>query len=660
MSQPSTLVAAVAVAFALLAVPGGAVVFVARARASVAAAMAGPLSVLLIAGGAVALALVGIPFSAGSVLALCLAPVLVAAVVAVVRRRDTLDRLRAASRHLPAVVALVVAASVMAAVALPGFAPWGMPNQTYDGVFHANAVESILASGDASSLDLYSLNHIGGDGLEFYPAAWHGIVAAIASLSGASVPVAEAAAWLAIGVVCWTPGIMALTVTLFGGRTSRRTLLVLSAVLSSSYLLFPYLLLAWGTIWPTGLAYALLPAGMTIAVRLLRPGGFRAADIVAAVLWLGAAGFAHPRSLIGFALLVAPLALVAAARIVAAGWRRRRTLTATLLGVLLAAVLLIAAAAFWYLYTNYGLADRPLSDRLNGGPATARVDLVTALGQVLTLSPLLPPTETAAAPQFLLAALGIAAVVVLLRRGPHRWVAVSLLLVVVFYTLAAGSNGDIAKALTAAWYKDKYRLISLLPVLLAPVTAYAGAVLLQAARARGIRPFRIAAGAVAAVLLAVVLTPGLGAAREASATSYAVAEPGGDVLLDTDDRAVLEDVDDVVPEGERVVGDPWNGAILTWVLGDREPLFPHLTGVWGADRDLVAARLDLAATDPAVCEALDRLDVHYLYHSTSALWGGDDVQAAPFAALDRAASAEGFEPVLQEGTAALYEITACG
>lgn len=652
-------------AFALLAVPGGAVVFVARARASVAAAMAGPLSVLLIAGGAVALALVGIPFSAGSVLALCLAPVLVAAVVAVVRRRDTLDRLRAASRHLPALAALAVAASVMAAVALPGFAPWGMPNQTYDGVFHANAVESILASGDASSLDLYSLNHIGGEGLEFYPAAWHGIVAAVASLSGASVPVAEAAAWLAIGVVCWTPGIMALTVTLFGGRTSRRTLLVLSAVLSSSYLLFPYLLLAWGTIWPTGLAYALLPAGMTIAVRLLRPGGFRAADIVAAVLWLGAAGFAHPRSLIGFALLVAPLALVAAARIVAAGWRTRRRLTVVLLSALVVGVLLVGAAAFWYLYTNYGLADRPLSDRLNGGPATARVDLATALGQALTLSPLLPPTETAAAPQWILAALGIAAVVVLLRRGPHRWVAVSLLLVVVFYTLAAGSNGDVAKALTAAWYKDKYRLISLLPVLLAPVTAYAGAVLLQAAHTRGIRPFRIAAGAVAAgavaaVLLAVVLTPGLGAAREASATSYAVAEPGGGVLLDTDDRAVLEAIDDVVPEGERVIGDPWNGAILTWVLGDREPVFPHLTGVWGPDRDLAAARLDLAATDPAVCAALDRLDVRYLYHSTSALWGGGDVQAAPFAALDRAASADGFEPVLQEGTATLYEITACG
>ncbi|GMA28003.1 hypothetical protein GCM10025874_12560 [Arenivirga flava] len=108
-----------------------------------------------------------------------------------------------------------------------------------------------------------------------------------------------------------------------------------------------------------------------------------------------------------------------------------------------------------------------------------------------------------------------------------------------------------------------------------------------------------------------------------------------------------------------MIGDPWDGAVLTWVLGDREPVFPHLTGSWGADRELLMARLDQASTDPEVCAALDRLDVHYLYSSGSELWGGGDVQAQPFTTITAAADAPGFEIVAEQGTARLLRITAC-
>lgn len=645
------MLTALLIAAAVLLLPGLALGWVLRLGAVRTAALAGPLAVLLLGGAGVVLDWAGVAFAPLQVLLVLAAPVLLAIAVAT-RRGLPRPPLRPG---WPVLAAAVVAAAAIAWFGLSATAPWGAANQSYDGVFHANVVSSILATGDASSFDLYSIARIGGDGVEFYPGGWHALVATVAMLSSASVPVAEAAVWVGVGALVWVPGVVALADALFGRGPQRRVLLTVTAVAAAAFPLFPGLLLAWGTIFPTGLAMALLPVGLALLVRAVERGGLREV-LLPGVLWLGAAGLAHPRSLLSLVAVAAPLAIVVLARLIRFGWQRRRRLT--IAAIVASAALLVGGlvAVYLYLVRSYGLAERPLADRLNGGPATATDDLPTALLQALTMSPA-QPTGQPAPHAWLLALLCAAALALLLLRGPHRWVAASVPLVVILYTAAAGSNDDWAKVLTGAWYKDRYRLITLLPMLLAPVLGYTAARIAHNLRDRP-RAKRMGAAVAGAVALAIAaVTAGPVAVRDAAAASYAVPASGG--LIDADDAAVMDEVPSIVPAGERVIGDPWDGAVLTWVLGDREPVFPHLTGTWGADRDLLLARLDQASTDPEVCAALGRLDVHYLYSSGSELWGGGDVQAQPFATITAAADAPGFEVVAEQGTARLLRITAC-
>ena len=67
-------------------------------------------------------------------------------------------------------------------------AAFGRPesfSQTFDNVFHLNAVRYIQETGSRSS---YTVSSMTGGG--FYPSAWHDLVALLANLTGASIPVA--------------------------------------------------------------------------------------------------------------------------------------------------------------------------------------------------------------------------------------------------------------------------------------------------------------------------------------------------------------------------------------------------------------------------------------------------------------------------------------
>jgi len=61
-------------------------------------------------------------------------------------------------------------------------------SQTYDAVFHYNAIAYIVDSGNASSLTLNSLGTPGTPG-SFYPSAWHDFASLLVLTTGASAPV---------------------------------------------------------------------------------------------------------------------------------------------------------------------------------------------------------------------------------------------------------------------------------------------------------------------------------------------------------------------------------------------------------------------------------------------------------------------------------------
>ena len=147
--------------------------------------------------------------------------------------------------------------------------------------------------------------------------------------------------------------------------------------------------------------------------------------------------------------------------------------------------------------------------------------------------------------------------------------------------------------------------------------------------------------------------------RAAVAGNYALSSTKeGGRLLDIDEVALIEELSSLTPPGSVIVGNPWNGSTLSWAVGGREALFPHLTGEWDPDRLFIQQWVDRVTLDPAICAALDRMDAHYLLDSKGLLWGGDP-QAQEFAAVDRAATAPGFELIAQRGDNRLFRITAC-
>lgn len=654
---------AIGAALLVLLLPGIACGMAVGLRGLPLLALAGPLGVAVTAGIAVLLPLLQVGFAWWHPLA---AAALVLAGSAALRR-ELPDRVL--TRRDLALLAAIAASGTAAAVVAFGAMSLGAINSTYDGVFHLNAVAHILSTGNGSSAELYRMTHPGDDPIEFYPAAWHDLVAGTVQLSGVPIPLATNATWVAVTAAVWVPGVMLLAATAFGAGGRRRTAL-LAAPFATVFAAAPYLLLDWGTLFPTGLAYALLPAGLALLASALRVGGAgalaptRGALLAALALWAVAAGLSHPRSLFGFVVLGTPLVLGWAAGQVKRRWPVPRARRRLLLGggAAVAAAGALAAAGWAYVYRTFDVANRPIAEHLNGGPATAGQDLVASAVQALLNSPIVSPAEQAVAPAWLLSAAVLAALVLAVRRPEWRWAAAAWLLAAVLYCLAAGSNSDVAKLATGLWYKDKYRLISLLPVIAAPLLAGAFALAAAWAVRRGVRRATVAvlsAVAAGALLATAWWGPTLAQTRAAIAAVHAVPAVKAGALLDRAEVQLLKALPELTPPDAVIIGNPWNGSALSWAIGGREALFPHLTGDWDADRLTVAAGLDRIGDDPAVCAALDRLGAKFLLTSDGLLWGGDP-QAGAFAGIDWTEPERVGELVAREGGSALYRITECG
>jgi hypothetical protein len=602
-------------------------------------------------------------------------PAVVVAVVVVVllvvrgarRRRLMRPRIGRWTRGDVVVSIVVGAAAVVAGVlVVAGFGSWDRISETYDGVFHLNAIAWIQSTGDASSFDLYRMTHPGTDN-EFYPAAWHALVASTVQLTGASIPVATNAVWIAMQSLVWMPGI-ALLASVIAPARWRSLAAAVAAIAAIGFVGFPALLLAWGTLYPTALAYALLPVGLAFTVRLLRwliaapldrrlP--FPWIAVTAFAVWIVASAFAHPRSLFGWVVLAAPLVVIEGCRTIARIWRRpraRRPLVIVLASIA-AALLGVVLVGGIYVYKTFDLAHRPIADHLNGGPATASQGILASLGQAIGLNPPEPNLPGQLPVSWLLAALVVIGVVVAALRPRTRWIVIAWLLAIAFYVLAAGTNADIAKVLTGVWYKDKFRLFALLPVVQVPFVALL--VVEVARRARGRVGVIVTSTAVVLVAAAVVTSNAVTAGPATISSAFRL--PAHDKqgrLLDADEETLLKRLPTLVPAGQIVAGDPWDGSTLSWALGHRQSLFPHLAGEWSPDELLVAGALDTIRVDPNVCAAVQRLGIHWVVEDPQLLWGAP-VDAAPYAGFHRAVQAGVLIPVARVGSAGLYRIPDC-
>ena len=653
----------------LLFVPGALVGAAAGLRASLVVAMAPAISIAIIAGTGVVAPVAGlawgpVPIAAATALT---ALALLAARLWIAGRRH--GRREAGARRRPGrgtIAAWCVAWPLSAAVT--GYTVGRLFNtpdaisQTFDAVFHLNAVEWILKTGNASSLRLLLEAPQG----SVYPLGWHTLVAAAMRLCGATdVPVATNATALAVSGLVWTSGCLALTHILLRGRPLA---LLVAAVMAGSFSAFPILLLNWGVLYPNFLSVALLPALLAAARELVPTAGARPTGLVlpAGALDVGGLGLTQPNSA---ATLLLALVILAVARAVTtvrtppaerpAGALRRQALVS---GGLAAALVLT-----WILM-------RP--PRSAGELWGANYAASSSIGEAITSMP---------APLWMIwvpAVLAFIGFVAALRTDGYRWLAALHATTGALYVVARSTqDADLRFFMVGIWYNDSNRLAALLPVTAVPLAALGMLVVTRWARAlaaqlsaaqwaRGARERLAAAGervrilswwrwvAYPAVVTALVLTGPLSGAMSDSVKTlertymFSADSPS----ITPDERALIDELPDLIDKDAVVAVDPRSGAALAYALAGVDTTLKHLLHRHDPEVYVIQDKLNKAATDPTVCPAIRKLGATYALYFP----GKTISNQKPFPGFTHLDTAPGFELVAKQGDAALYRITACG
>lgn len=658
----------VLVAALFLVLPGGLATVALGLRGLPAAAMAAPVTVSIASVLAVLLPFAGIPWSAAAVFA---GGVLLSGMVLGIRRAtegtglwgsftDLLPRTGTARTARSRTAGWVAAAFAVGAglilvqVALAFITP-GSFSQTFDNVFHLNGVRYILDTGSASSLTMSKMTS--GDAAPyFYPAAWHGLAAALIQMTGLPIAVAVNVLNMSIAAAVWPLGCMMLTRAVAGNRP---VAVGAAGVLSAAFAAFPLLLLDFGVLYPNFLAICVLPAALAgtaalfgVARHLSWPPLPR---FTLPVLIIPGLALAHPNGFMSLVMLSVPIVLQAYVRsYLWPGTRRRRQWLVPTLGLAAGAV---ALPVLWSMV-------RPPEDAAFWPPPQ------TPRGAVLDL---LTNGAVDRPPAVGVSVLMLLGLYLCWRRGGRTWMLAGFVITAVLYVVVSGTvKGDVRSALTGVWYNDSNRIAALLPLTALPFAAVAVDTVVvrlrrrtgRLAAARGSGPAgrpgvtpgrrtRMIGGLLVVAFLAAQF-PSMRTAILSAQKAYRMTDHS--LLVTAAEQRVIDRLEGIVPADAAIAVNPWTGGALAYALAHRETTAKHILTANTADVELLNRKLRDADRDPSVCAALAATGVQYVLD-----FGSNEVHFGnhPFPGLQDLNNSLAVRLVLSDGPARLYKVTAC-
>ncbi|MGO2050597.1 MAG: DUF6541 family protein [Microbacterium sp.] len=612
----------------LLIIPGLPVAFCVRARGVIRLGVAIIVSVAVIAAASLIAPVIGLGWS---LLPVLLVAVIVSLVAVALRRagRGSGDRsIGTASKWVWGAVILAFC-GWMTVVAF-GVGGAEHPNQLYDGLFHLNAVEFILQTADASPLHMTMATP--GASIGFYPTLWHAIVSLVVPVSGSVVAATNVVSVAVVGLI-WPVAVASLTSVVFPARPNAAAG---AALASFGFSVFPLGFFNWGVLYPNLLGTVLAPLLIAVVIAALTPAlawSSRLLWVLVVLAAVGATGLAHPSALLGGVALVTPFLVM---RIWVAA--RRATMGVRIVLLALLGVGLLVLIFIWIranVTTNVWLPSETMAQ---------------AVGEVVLLSPVERTAGLLLGP---LAAIGIWQVV----RMKLWWVLASYVLSIGFYLAAAWFPVlPLRSLLVGVWYDDTTRVGALLAIWGLPLAGLGAVVVGSWLRRRwkaGARGLVIGLSTVLAVAASshlVMLVSDVGFMRGVS-FQFTDESQG----LSSDEAALFEKIESALSDDSLVVGDPLTGTGLLYAYTGHDVVFPHVTGRYGADADVLAR--EFVSGDAAVCDAVERLGV------THALDFGDREifknHSADFDGLHDLATSPILTQVAAVGDAALYEVTGC-
>jgi hypothetical protein len=128
-------------------------------------------------------------------------------------------------------------------------------------------------------------------------------------------------------------------------------------------------------------------------------------------------------------------------------------------------------------------------------------------------------------------------------------------------------------------------------------------------------------------------------------------------MLSSPELALMSRLDDEIPEGDAIIGNPWTGTAVAYAFADRRMLTPHVGGVIPPDVRYVMDNLEDVESDPKVCSIVRERRAFWVLDFDGPQVHNRDIH---FGGLDTLATNPGVEEVDHEGPGArLYRITAC-
>lgn len=568
------------------------------------------------------------------------------------------------SRGLPIVVALLIPAFLITKWLLESIGSPDSFSQAYDNVFHLNAIQYIVQTGNASSLTLGQMISPEKT-IAIYPSAWHSFCALLVQLTGVSVFVAENVITVAVCAVVWPLSCVAMVRALVGWQA----LPVIGAgVLAAGFWAFPFQLVQRGPLFPNVLSYAILPVAIVIVAGLVGVWQQRLLDKLAlsGFLLVGMAALftAQPN---GFTALLAISLPMFAFHWMGHMWPLIKSKASIHRIGLFGLGGLAGAAAFALLWRALIIPFQQW---------TPTRSITQAAGDIMS-GGLLGGSPTWIAS--ILAAAGIVAVLVQ-RRG--HWLIGAFLAVSILYVAASAiPSGPLRHILVGSWYEDSPRLAALVPIVTLPLAVQGlvalekmAAVGLQAAGSslKSLNVFEIPnftqtsvpAMSTTLMLAAALLVPASSGLNQTSITfitppiSQSWGAEEGDTWISHDQNKLMQRLDQIVPSDAVIAVNPFNGGSLAYAISGHKVSQYSLSSGPRGDVDLLSKAIANRASIQDVCSLSKKTGIRYIldfgptylrsYQAALLYPGFVNVGRRPYVTL-----------IDREGDAKLYEISVC-
>lgn len=533
-------------------------------------------------------------------------------------------------------------------------------SQSLDNSFHMNAIRWIQEHGDASSLTLGAVS-AADQQPAFYPAGWHDFVSLIYSTTGTSIATATIVTVLLAASILWPCSLVALSLSI---PKLRRLQALAIPALTCGFAAFPGLLLRWGVLFPNLLGYALVPsfvALMVCLVQVMVRGEYAALLSLCLAALVGVAGLAlvHPNAVVSAVVFALPLVLAGVAWVVRSRElaSRQKWVGSALLGL----VILGCVGAWWFLRPGAS-ASNTWEPMLTEGEALYQF-LFLGLENANQLRDRFNPS-------YLAGFLALWGAGYLLYKRRNLWLIASWVLIGYLWIVSASvPRGEFRLLMVAPWYTDHFRLAALVvfpSVILAGIGlgGFVEGLLTWVVRRvpRAARLKVATAGIGVATVLVLVIAglssrvPSVQEATLAVSQEYRVTPTS--VVLNQDEMNVINEIPKIVPKGDVIVNNPWDGSAYIYALADRHLTGYHFEFETSPKYSAIMHNLKDARTNPEVCREVNKYKAHWYVHLENQLNFGPDAQKN-YDGLVAAIDTDVLTPVYSSGSMTLYRISAC-